>query len=194
MSPVRWGTVDVAEIPQYTDEEAEATWWGAEELETIGSTMWDTVSKFNQEETSKNPHAEDEYCIRGLEDMTVRGSIARLVAKYSMDLAVLEEQKIQKEKGIRDEEALARASRVESERYVNKAIEFGKKDQESANIYLNRAQEPSTAKPPPAEKQPWFRRESWKRRESKKHPGVRIGLSVRRIFGMKRTYPEKSSN
>jgi hypothetical protein len=185
MARVQWGTVSIAEIPQYTDDEAQAIWYDNQELEKIASHMWDTVN-------NKNEHEEEELCTRGLEDMTIKGTMERLVAKYSLDLAVLEEQKNQRDKGIRDEEALARASRAESELHVHKAVEYGKRDQESAfkYHYIKPVQEPSTTKPSSADtgRQPWFRRRSCKGREctGTRHPRVELGRSVRRIFGMKR--------
>jgi hypothetical protein len=182
MARVQWGTVDIAEIPPYTDDEAQEIWYNGDELDRIASVLWDTVNSKNIKHKE-----EEEHCTRGLEDMTVTGTMQRLIAKYSMDAAVLEEQRNQREKGIRDEEALARASRAESERHAHKAVEFGKKDQESASEYLKPIQEPSTTKPTSVDqKRPWFRRGSCKARECKRHPRVRLGLSVRRMFGMKR--------
>lgn len=192
MPPVQWGTVDIVEFPPYTDEEAQAVWYEPEELEKIISNVWETVNKLNHEpEGRQDSHnlEDDENCIRGLEEMTVKGSLGRLVAKYSMDLAVLEEQKSQTEKGVKDEEALARASRAESQRHVNKAVEYGKQDQEMADKYLNRGQEPLTTKPMlPEKRQPWFRRRgTWKGKpEYKRRPRASVGLSLRRILGMKR--------
>jgi hypothetical protein len=133
MSPVHWGTVDIVEIPPYTEEEAKDVWYDGQEMQHISSTLWKTVDQLNRERAPLNESKDDDdHCTRGLEEMTTRGTLARLMAKYSIDQAVFEEQKKQKERGTKDARALANASIAESKRYVHKALEYGVRDQESA--------------------------------------------------------------
>ena len=198
MSPVSWGNVAVYEIPQYTEEEAKEVWYDEEELENISSIMWRTVQQLNDDEVAREKNQAflegtidgADQCTRGLEDMTVKGSLAKLVAKYGMDLAVLEEQKNQREKGVRDEEALAQASRAESRRHISKAIALGKKDEESAAMYLNRRPQPestTSAGETGTKKRAWFRRRKSQQNGDLRDisPGV-IGGSMRRLLGMKK--------
>lgn len=183
MSPVTWGAVEVAEFPQYTDEEAKAVWYDVDELDDIASLMWQTVN-LEQVNTDKSAKKDDETCTRGLEDMTVQGSLARLIAKYSMDVAVMEGQKKQKETGIYDEEALAEAAAKESRQYVEKAIAHGLKDQEFAERYLGRAQASSghTNDSKATSGHHWFPGVHAGGGESKKTPRRGLGLLLRRIF------------
>ena len=185
MAPVQWGNVDIVEIPPYTYEEAKAVWYDEDELEKICSTVWETVGKISTDQVppiKHHQHDEDEPCVRGLEEFSVRGSLERLVAKCRMDVAVLEEQHAQRAKGISDAEAIARVSRLESQRHVDKAVAYAKMDQESADKYLNRTPKTSTTKPPLVEKHAWFRRGSL---QGKTVVG-RLGVSLRNILRIKR--------
>ena len=184
MSPVHWGTVDIVEIPPYTEEEAKYVWYDGQEMQHISSTLWKTVDQLNRERAPLNGSKDDDdHCTRGLEEMTTRGTLARLMAKYSIDQAVFEEQKKQKERGTKDARALANASIAESNRYVHKALEYGFRDQESADEYLNRpsASTETTSSP---QKNPWFKRMRRRGRECRSRPGMATGMSLRRLLGM----------
>lgn len=186
MSPVTWGTVQVAEIPPYSDEEAKEVWYDDKELQDIASIMWKTVELLNLD---KPPPANNEEpidrCTRGLEEMTLRGSLARIVAKYSMDRAVLEEQKNQRAKGIHDAEALANASKAESEVQVHKARAFALRDQEYADRYLNRSRESANNESPTPKRRVWFKRAPRRERDCLIRPRLGSGVKLRRLLGMK---------
>jgi len=182
MPPVHWGTLEIVEIPPYTEEEAKKVWYDDDELEKISCDVFDSVRVMTVQQSHDNVKDSDD-CSRGLEGMTAQGSLARIVAKLSMDSVVLEEQRRQRERGIKDDEALARAAQTESEKHVHRAATLGLQDQKSADEILNRKRElpkVDLEQNVTIVKQPWFRRRLFPRKDGKdKKYHFKIGFAIR---------------
>lgn len=196
MTPVHWGTVEILEIPPYSDEEARAVWFDEDELASISADAFQTVKDLVPDDSWKSTQEgekraeEDERCIRGLEEMTVKGSYARIIAKLRMDSAVLEEQKRQRQRGIWNENYVAKASQLQSRQHVRRALALAKEDQDKADEILERRrrEESSASNETNADQSdgPWFRRRrsATTSPDHKKSPTRRVGRAMKRMFGL----------
>lgn len=194
MSSVHWGPVEVLEVPQYTNEEEKAVWYDDNELEAISNDAVRTVTWISRDPERKFWDECDQTTPRGLEEMTAHGIRSRINAKLAIDAAVMQEQKRQKEQGIRDDEAIARAAKTISEPHVEKAVALGLKDQACAESIHHRhraslisiPKRQSSHRHLMPQRQSSFRQVVARKEENSKRPRFKFGFNLRRIIGLKR--------
>lgn len=188
---IHWGTDDIHEFPDYSDEEAHNIWYDDFELAVIGNDAVQLAMSpdIKTSRTRKRANKNDiNSSMRGLEIMTVQGTLERLKAKVGI-AAVLEEQERQRATGIRDEDAIALISRAMTLADTHRALALGIADQESADEILERVREPASSALSRSNKDgPWFRRKSDPTpRNVTNQSRVAIRLTMKRLFGRSRS-------
>jgi hypothetical protein len=188
---IHWGTEDILEFPDYSDEEARNIWYDDFELAVIGNDAVRLAMspEVKSSRTRKRANTYDNHSsMRGLEIMTVQGTLERLRAKVGI-AAVLDEQERQRATGIQDEDAIALVSHAESLADVHRALALGIADQESADEILERIREPaSTALSRSSKERPWFRRKSDPTpRNVTNQSRVAVTRTMKRLFGRSRS-------
>jgi hypothetical protein len=189
---IRWGSVDVTEFDAWTDEDAENIWFDDYELTLITTAASKAAANLNSNGSPRSNHTryddENNHSIRGLEAMTAEACEGRLKAKLNIDAAVLGEQRRQRTVGVRDEDAIARASRAKSKRDIHRALELAIKDQESADRILDRLRESSPATTLSSSKnEGWLiGRRSLGQRDSNGRPPVKVGRAMKSLLGLRK--------
>jgi hypothetical protein len=183
---IHWGNVDIIEFDEYSDEEAKEVWYDDNELGSISCDAFHLASHPDLLSSSQShirgSHAEDQDSMRGLEEMTVRGSIGRLQGQASVRKAVFHEQLRQQSMGFCDPTLISIVSRAESFLDIRRALELGREDQESADEILQRVREPPNVAPS-TKSSP---KEKSRIRGCAKHARMSVGRRMMRFFGRRK--------
>ena len=184
---IHWGSVDIVEFEEYSDEDARKVWYDDSELGSICYAAFHLACHPDLLDASQSlergSHVQDQESMRGLETMTVQGSISKLRSQASLGKAVLDEQLRQRSMGFCDENLLAIVSRSKSYRDVRRALELGREDQESADEILERVREPPTVVP---STNPTTPKEKSRLRGCAKHARMNVGRRMMRFFGRRK--------
>lgn len=187
LSPsVHWGTEDILEVPEFSLEEARDIWYNDFELAVIGNdaVQLAMTPSPKSSKTRKQSKPVDNHSMRGLEIMTVEGTLERLKAKVGI-AAVLDEQERQRATGVRDEAAIALIACAQSLADVHRALALGLQDQERADEILERVREspPGGQSPTTTKEGAWFRRKSASTAPViSKRPPVGVSRTMKRLF------------
>jgi hypothetical protein len=119
-------------VVDLTQEEKEAVWYTENDTKIILAMAKVTVKMMMKGE----PCDDVDYCSRGLEGKTPAGSKQRQKNKLRVRKALLDEQEIQREEGIRDSEFLAEVSRKNSRDVCTQARNTAIRDEEAVRDYL----------------------------------------------------------
>mmetsp|Transcript_30720 Transcript_30720/g.51080 ORF Transcript_30720/g.51080 Transcript_30720/m.51080 type:complete len:168 (-) Transcript_30720:868-1371(-) len=92
-------------LSSYTDQEIEACWYSQEEYSRIIKSCLRLVERMESDLKT----SEKKYCVRGLEQHTSAGMVARQESRSDAKLAVLEEQERQREMNTINEDVIAQA-------------------------------------------------------------------------------------
>ena len=182
---IQWGSVDITEFDEYSDDEAKEVWYDDNELGAISYEALRLASQPNlttSQSHMRGSHAEDHDSMRGLEEMTVRGSIGRLQGQASVRKAVFHEQLRQQSMGFCDPTLISIVSRAESFLDIRRALELGREDQESADEILQRVREPPNVAPS-TKSSP---KEKSRIRGCAKHARMSVGRRMMRFFSRRK--------
>ena len=119
-------------VVDLSQEEKEAVWYTENDTKIILAMAKVTVKMMMKGE----PCDDVDYCSRGLEGKTPAGSKQRQKNKLRVRKALLEEQEIQREEGIRDDEFLGEVSRKNSRDVCIHARNTAIRDEEAIRDYL----------------------------------------------------------
>ena len=116
-----------------SQEEKESVWYTENDTKIILAMAKVTVKMMMKGE----PCDDIDYCSRGLEGKTPAGSKRRQKNKLRVRKALLEEQEIQREEGVRDDLYLAQVSIKYSKDVIEQAHQSGLQDEVCIQEYLD---------------------------------------------------------
>jgi hypothetical protein len=136
---IRWSAQvrvqEIRHINNITESERESIWMTAMDYKMIKNIAKTTVLMMMAgEEIDEN---DEDFCKRGLEFRTRKGSKTRSANKLRARSAVLNEQDLQREEGFHDPEFIAMSSLDVSFENREQAQKRGKKDAKSILAYVN---------------------------------------------------------
>jgi hypothetical protein len=120
-----------------SEEERQAVYWTRKEFIAIRMNLISELQQLLANEISGKQQEDDDEscCARGLENQTRSGQQARKANKKLIRKIVMEEQALQKDEGVSDPDSIAFLCMLHALDAVEAAIEVGKKDAMSAQLY-----------------------------------------------------------